>query len=122
MLMHAGAQLLADPDRTVADRVIWLVKAATTGLAARPASRAGFRSPQHDAAIHVKEISSDRSIVMPTQNYHIDSNIPDRDQPSHCPDPERCCYVAIPSELLDDQSDIIEQVIQFAFDTLGTRH
>ena len=59
---------------------------------------------------------------MLTQHNHSSSKIPDRDQPSHPADAEGRCYAAIPCRLLDDQSDILDQVIHFAFDTLGTRH
>jgi hypothetical protein len=35
---------------------------------------------------------------------------------------ERSYYVAVPEQLLDEQSSLIDLVISFAFDTLGARH
>ena len=58
---------------------------------------------------------------MLTQNKHSSSNVPDCDQPSHPPAAGGRCYAAIPFRLLDDQSDILDRVIHFAFDTLGAR-
>ena len=59
---------------------------------------------------------------MLAQNDHSSSNIPDRDRPSYRPDTGGRCIAAIPFRLLDEQSDILDRVIHFAFDTLGARH
>ena len=58
---------------------------------------------------------------MLTQKNHNSSKILDRDQPSHPADAQGRCYAAIPFRLLDEQSDILDRVIHFAFDTLGAR-
>jgi hypothetical protein len=31
-------------------------------------------------------------------------------------------YAAVPADLLDEQSNLIDRLISFAFDTLGSRH
>jgi hypothetical protein len=35
---------------------------------------------------------------------------------------EQSYYVAVPEQLLDEQSSLIDLLISFAFDTLGARH
>jgi hypothetical protein len=34
----------------------------------------------------------------------------------------QCCYAEVPAGSLDEQSQLIEQVMRFALDTLGARH
>jgi hypothetical protein len=41
--------------------------------------------------------------------------------PPHQPGP-RCYSVAVPAHCLDEHGCLIDQLIQFAFDTLGAQH
>jgi hypothetical protein len=38
-----------------------------------------------------------------------------------CPE-ERGFYAVVPSQILNEQADLLDQLISFAFDTLGARH
>jgi hypothetical protein len=124
MPMHTVTQLLADADRTVTDLVICVVQLHTSRRAARAARRMRIwgRADGADVDANSTKDSIVRSITMLTQNNHSSSKIPDRDQPSHPADAGGRCYAAIPFRLLDDQSDILDRVIHFAFNTLGARY
>jgi hypothetical protein len=124
MPMHTVTQLLADADHTVTDLVIYVVQLHTSRRAARAARRRRIwaRADGADVDANSTQDSIVRSITMLTQNNHSSSKISDRDQPSHPANAEGRCYAAIRFRLLDDQSDILDRVIHFAFDTLGARH
>jgi hypothetical protein len=47
--------------------------------------------------------------------------MPDRHYPARLPNEKPRYYAAIRSQLLADQSNMIDHVIQFAIDTLGAR-
>ena len=123
MPMHTATQQLADADGTVTDLVIYVVQLHTSRSAARAARRMRIwaRADGADVDANSTQDSIVRSITMLTQNKHSSSKVPDCDQLSHPPDAGGRCYAAIPFRLLDEQSDILDRVIHFAFDTLGAR-
>jgi hypothetical protein len=115
MPMHTVPPLIADTDRAVATFVIRLVGIRTAGLAGREA----LRWTRHGIVIRVIEQSRDRSIAMLIQNNRSGLHISKRDQPPRAFAVEPAYRAAIPFHLLEEQDDIIERVIQFAFDTLA---
>jgi hypothetical protein len=115
MPMHTVPPLIADTDRAVATFVIDLVGTPATDLAGRVAGRWSRRG----VVIRFIKQSRDRSIAMLIQNNRSGLHIPKRDQPPRAFGEERAYRAAIPFHLLEEQDDLIERVIQFAFDTLA---
>ena len=46
----------------------------------------------------------------------------DRDRTPPCLQTQRSYSAAVPAQFLDEHGCLIDQLIQFAFDTLGARH
>jgi hypothetical protein len=114
MPMHTVTPLIADADRAVATFVVGLVRTRAAGLAGSET----MRWSRHAIVIRVVEQSSDRSIAMLIQNSRSGLHIPKRDQPPRAFAVEPAHRAAIPFHL-EEQDDILERVIQFAFDTLA---
>jgi hypothetical protein len=119
MPMRTIAQLIADSNGTVADLVICFVRADMFRLAARTTNCASLLAPAQVILLSDTQPSAIRS--KQTQNDRSGSDMPDRHYPARLPNEKPRYYAAITSQLLADQSNVIELVIQFAIDTLGAR-
>jgi hypothetical protein len=120
MPMRTVAQLIADSNGTVADLVICLVQVDMFRLAARTTNCASVLAPEQVVLLNDTQPSVIRS--KQTQNARSGSDMPDRQNPARLPTEKPRYYAAITSQLLADQSNVIDHVIQFAIDTLGARH
>ena len=119
MPMRTVAQLIADSNGTVADLVICLVQVDMFRLAARTTNCASVLVPEQVVLLSDTQPSVIRS--KQTQNDRSGSDMPDHQNPARLPNEKPRYYAAITSQLLADQSNVIDHVIQFAIDTLGAR-
>jgi hypothetical protein len=119
MPMHTVTPLIADTDRAVATFVIRLVEIRTGGIVAGLTGRESVLRSQRGVVIRSSGQSSDRSITMLIQNNRGSFHIPKRDQPPHSLAVEATYRVPIPFHLLEERDNLVERVIQFAFDTLA---
>ncbi|MFL5803258.1 MAG: hypothetical protein ACJ8CR_16155 [Roseiflexaceae bacterium] len=59
---------------------------------------------------------------MSNQNYNDGARAEQLDCPSLLPQGERSYYIAVPADLLDEESSLIDQIICLAFEKLSARH